>query len=405
MNAAQTDANQQIVVDMLGKFSIQFGNEAYVANDGRTKKVWILIEYLLSNRKSDISQEKLIEILWSDDQECDDPYHALKNLVYRARKLLKEISGDGKTEFIRFARNTYSWNHELPCKVDIEEFEQLWKSASDKSKEPEQRMEQYLQALELYQGEFLPKSATENWVISKSAYFASIFNECVLKVCSLLMDAKRYSDIITVTERAVSLYPFEEAVHKLLIFAYINIGKQSKALTHYEYVLDLFQREMNVDISDSLRSLHKQILNSQNAVETDLAIIKSDLQEACETNGAYYCDYEIFKNIYRLLARSMMRTGQSIHVGLLTLTDQNGDVPDEAVLKGAKEKLKDCIIYSLRKGDAVASYSPAQFVITLPLTTYENGEMVLRRISERFRAAYGSSRVKVSTRINQVDPT
>ena len=293
--------------------------------------------------------------------------------------MLSSLSDD-KTEYIKFVRNTYRWNNDIPCTVDVEEFERYWSEASDKEKSIDERISLYEKALSIYGGEFLPKSSYVNWVIAKSSYYTSIYNECVLRVCSLLADTKRFEEMVGVCEKAVVIAPFEEQIHKWLIYAYINCKKSSKAMAHYEYVLDLFQRELNVDLSDSLRNLHREIVNGVNAVETDLSVIKQDLQEVCETNGAFYCDYEVFKNIYRVLARSMLRTGQSIHVGLITLTDANGDMPDERDIKKAKEQLRDCVVFSLRKGDAVASYSASQFIITLPLTTFENGQMVLERI-------------------------
>lgn len=394
----------KVEVSMLGKFSIRQGENIVTVSDGRTKKVWILVEYLLANRNNDISQEKLIEILWNDMEECDDPYHALKNLVYRARKLLAEYLGKDSVDLIKFARNTYTWNNSFDTVLDIEEFESLWKRASDAENDTEQRIQDYFAAVNLYQGEFLPKSSFVNWVISKSVYYMNIYVECVLKICELLFEKKRFGDVIGICEKAVAIYPFEEPIHKLLMLAYINIGKQSQALTHYEYVIHLFQKEMNVDISSSMRAIHQDIVNSMNAVETDLSIIKNDLQEACNANGAFYCDYEIFKNIYRLLARSMIRTGQSIHVALITLSNQKGEIPEGDVLKVCKERLKDCIVNSLRKGDVVASYSAAQFVVTLPLTTYENSEMVLQRITDRFNAMNHNSAIKINIRLNQVDP-
>ena len=42
-----------------------------------------------------------------------------------------------------------------------------------------------------------------------------------------------------------------------------------------------------------------------NSVEMDLNVIKSDLKEAVKTKGAFWCDYTIFKNIYRIHARSI----------------------------------------------------------------------------------------------------
>lgn len=106
-----------IEIQMLGEFAITINGNTITNLKGRTKRVWMLIEYLIANRHSDISIEKLIDVLWGED-ECGDPVNALKNLVYRARTLLKDLCGDSSPEFIRFMRGTYSWNNSYPCTVD-----------------------------------------------------------------------------------------------------------------------------------------------------------------------------------------------------------------------------------------------------------------------------------------------
>ncbi len=75
-----------IEIQMLGEFAITINGNTITNLKGRTKRVWMLIEYLIANRHSDISIEKLIDVLWGED-ECGDPVNALKNLVYRARTL------------------------------------------------------------------------------------------------------------------------------------------------------------------------------------------------------------------------------------------------------------------------------------------------------------------------------
>lgn len=395
--------NGVLRVQMMGGFSITCGDRAVTENDGRTKKIWMLIEYLLANRKKDISQERLIEILWEDEEGCEAPFNALKNLVYRARKILMKLS-DEKLEYIKFVRNTYSWNNDIPCTMDIEEFERNWSEASQAERPDDERIERYSAAIALYRGEFLPKSSYSSWVVAKNAYYMSIYHECVTKLSELLAKKDHYEEIITICENAVALYPFEEEIHHLLLTAYIKDGKQAKALSHYDYILNLFKKEMNVDLSNSLKSLRKEIVKSINAVETDLSIIKKDLREAYDIEGAFYCDYETFKNIYRLQARSMMRTGQSIHIALVTLSDRNGDLPKAELLTAAMNKMQYCIVHSLRKGDVVAKYSAAQFVVTLPLTTYENGEAVLSRIVDRFKRSFNNYAIQINTRLDQVDP-
>ena len=67
-------------------------------------------------------------------------------------------------------------------------------------------------------------------------------------------------------------------------------------------------------------------------------------------------------------------------------------------------QLKDCIVHSLRKGDTVSMYSAAQYVIILPLTTVEGGEIVMRRIVTRFNQMYKKTNLMLNTRLNAVDP-
>ena len=124
----------------------------------------------------------------------------------------------------------------------------------------------------------------------------------------------------------------------------------TKALEHYNYVTNLFYREMGVDISTSMENLYQTLITNVNSVEMDLNVIKSDLKEAVKTKGAFWCDYNIFKNIYRIHARSIQRTGQSIFLVLLTVTDNEGNILSNDTGKVPVERLKNAILTSLRQG-------------------------------------------------------
>ncbi|MCY1714661.1 BTAD domain-containing putative transcriptional regulator [Caproiciproducens galactitolivorans] len=397
-----TFSQQRIEVNMLGEFSITINGHQLTNLKGRTKRVWMLIEYLLANRHKDISTDKLIEILWPED-ECKDPLNALKNLVYRARELLKELSRNSRAEYIQYIRNTYSWNNSYPCLIDTEQLVEFMKQGADEAKDIQSRILAYKNALALYRGEFLPKSAYSNWVISMSAYYANLYNECVLRTCRLLIDERRFEEVIEICETALTHAPLEESIHKMLLYGYLSTGRRNQALDHYNYVIDLFYKELGVDISESMRSLYKQLINSINNIELDLSVIKNDLKEAAEINGAYYCDYEAFKSVYRIQARTVARTGNSVYIVLFTLNDLEGGVPKPRIAKLAAERLKMTIMESLRKGDVVAAYSNTQFIVMLPLINYENAEIVTDRILQRFRFRYRRENIKITTRINALD--
>lgn len=397
-----TNKVEKIEVNMLGEFSITMNGHQLTNLKGRTKRVWMLIEYLLANRHKDISIQKLSEILWEEDK-CSDPLNALKNLVYRARQLLKSISQNENAEYIQYIRNTYAWNNSYDCTIDIEQLVAFWKQGNDTSKSVEFRVKAFKSALALYRGEFLPKSSYSNWVVSMESYYSNIYNECVLRSCGLLIDLHQYDDVIRICEDALSFSPLEEPIHKILLFAYITTEQRNKALDHYNHVIDLFYKELGVDISDSMRPLYKELINSINQIETDLSVIKNDLQEVSSIAGAYFCDYDIFKSIYRVQARTIARSGRSSYIVLFTLSDLDGEVPERSVAKLATARLKSAILESLRKGDAVASYSSTQFIVMLPLNSYEEADKVTNRIVQKFRFRYRKDNIRITTRIKELD--
>lgn len=395
----------KISVHTLGEFSIVCGDRRISDADSRTKKVWLLLEYLVSNRNKDLSLEQLAEAVWSDEEESDNPGNALKNLVYRARSILRELCPEHNTDFIIFSRNTYLWNREIPCDVDCEDFEAQCLKGEDARLDEAERIQAYLNAIELYQGEFLPKSAYIDWVITKSAYYASLYGKAVQQVVQMLERAGRHEDIISVCEMATVLYPYNESIHYAMMKAMIACGQRRKAITHYEYLSDFFYKKLGVTLSDSVRELYKEMTSGTESLEADMDSIEEDLREVSAPKHAFNCDYEVFKQMYRLQARSIARTGQSVHVALLTVRDVHGNVPDGKLLQNVMVSLREVVMDSLRKGDVVSAYSTNQLVVMLPMTTFENGEMVLRRILAAFTRKHRVRDCFIDTKLREINPS
>jgi tetratricopeptide (TPR) repeat protein len=220
----------------------------------------------------------------------------------------------------------------------------------------------------------------------------------------LLTEAGRYAEAQAICEKALIIDQFEEQVHKYLLYALARQGSHNKAMAHYNYVLELFYNELGVNPSDSMKNLYREIVKTVNNVEIDLNMIKRELNESENITGAYYCEYEVFKDMYRVEARAAARTEQSIFVGLLTLTDSRGDAPDRQMLNKGMERLLQLTVKSLRKGDVIARYSPTQYVVMFPTRAYEHGRLVMDRLSLRFRADSGLKSLDVHTNFLPVDP-
>lgn len=393
-----------IYIRTLGEFSIQWGSKRISDADGRTRKVWLLVEYLVTNRQKSFSLEQLVEAIWSDSEESDNPKNALKNLVYRARTMLKVLS-DENVDFIVYANNSYTWNSMLPCVVDVEEFETLCGQGENNSLPEQERIDAYRKAIGLYRGEFLPKSSYLNWVITKNSYITSQYSKAVDQVVQMLEAQKQYQQIVEVCELAVVQTPFEEGIHYELLKALIASGQRRKAISHYEYLAEFFYEKLGVTLSEPVRALYKEMTTGMEALEADMDSIEQDLREADMPQQAFYCDYEIFKQMYRLQARSIARTGQSVHIGLLTLRNRKGDVPDMKLMQSAMNQLRSVTLGSLRKGDLVSAYSSNQLVVMLPMTTYENGQKVLRRILAAFTKKRRKYDCYVDTKLREITPS
>jgi DNA-binding transcriptional activator of the SARP family len=388
----------EIQVNMLGEFSITINGNRITNLKGRTKRVWMLIEYLIANRKKDVSTEMLAKVLW-EEYECSDPLNALKNLVYRARELLKEISHDTGAQFITFVRNTYSWNNDYECAVDTEQLEDCWKRLNDFSNPDEERIRACEQALSLYRGEFLPKSTYSSWVVSTGAYYSSIFSDCIQSGCRLLMKQHRLEKVIHICETALVYSPLEEPIHKILLTAYLNSGQKGKALSHYNEASKLFRKELGIELSDSL----KQLVGSTMRTNVDLSRIKDDLKEQKGVKGAYFCDFEVFKSVCRVQARMIVRTGHSAYLVLFTLLGMDRKTPEPDDAEPAGRSLKEAILSNLRKSDTVAACGFNQFIVLLPVGSYESAETVAKRVMQKFYLRYSGNTMKIATRINALD--
>ncbi|MEG0168343.1 MAG: hypothetical protein RR709_10815, partial [Ruthenibacterium sp.] len=80
----------------------------------------------------------------------------------------------------------------------------------------------------------------------------------------------------------------------------------------------------------------------------------------------------------------------------------DGSLPSKNVLSASMDQLLTVLTESLRRGDVIAKYSGAQYVLMLPSANMENSTMVLERIVATF---YGQNRrnfLKLSFKVHAI---
>ncbi|MEG2958263.1 MAG: GGDEF domain-containing protein [Oscillospiraceae bacterium] len=119
-------------------------------------------------------------------------------------------------------------------------------------------------------------------------------------------------------------------------------------------------------------------------IAIDMALISDELTEQQLIPGAFCQDYDMFKVIFRFMARRLKRTKGNSYLILLTLTDKNGDFPSLAEREAQMSALSQIIQSSLRLGDVFTQYSSCQFLLMVPDAAEAEANMIATRIHDSF---------------------
>ena len=388
-------------ITMFGEFTISNGKEIITDQANRSKKVWTLLEYLIVHRERSVTQKELVDLLWPGS-DTKDPINTLKVLMHRVRSLLDELGKDSGKKLIYYKSGAYGWNDELKCSVDTEQFEITLKNAVEA--EGTKKLEYLLHAVKLYAGDFLQKNGSEPWIMQLSGQYRNKFLQAASETCHILLETGENEELINVCKHVNKLCPYEEEFYIYLLKALVRTQQVDKAQEEYRRISELFFREFGITPSDELTAIYKEVVETSHMPEMNLEIIKEKLVEE-PTAGSFYCEFEFFKTIYRLEARSAARTGQSVYIGLMTVMNAEGDdLPNQKTMNRVMDALHDTIRRTLRRGDIFTRYSLNQYLIMLPTTTYETSNMVMERIRKAYRREFPNTPVFVRCSTTPVTP-
>lgn len=382
-------------IETLGTFSVRVGDDILSDSSPRAGQVWKLFKYIVTNRATPIPTDKLIDLLWPEE-EVDNPIKALYTLVYRLRSILNE-NFEEKQEFIIFQHNSYIWNKNSDYWLDAEAFEDLVKQAGGPDLDNKARIALYNEAFEMYRGDYLAESSSESWALPPTNYYKRLYTTVVTRLSELCAAENDYAGVVRYCERAIELDPYEESLHATLINALARLGQLSQALAHYDYIKAMLYNELGVQPSETLQKLYANIHKQfEEDLPADLVTIQDSLREDPSQNKeAFFCDMDTFKYIYQLELRALQRSGLAVFIALITLLTPEGKVPDEKTLTPTFAFLKNTVLTGLRRGDVVTQPSKSQLLIMLPVITVESCELVMRRLKEQFNETYAGKPVEL----------
>lgn len=377
-------------VQMLGQFTLRYGDRTISDSDDRSRRVWSLLAYMLYNHGRSFAQEELIHLYWSNSEKSADPGNALKSIFHRIRTALDKLQPGLGRLLIRRKAGRYFWNNVMPLSLDIEDFEAHF-HAAEAAGDDDVRLAEYQAALALYAGDPLPRMTDEIWTVPIVAYYHSLYTRAAAGAIELLEKQERTAEAVALCRRAIHIEPYQEDLYEHLMRGLLRTGDMKGAMSVYEEMSELLFAHFGVMPSETLRTLYRQATRTVNDRTLTMDEVCSQLAEPAPHGGAMVCEYDFFKILYRAEARSIARNGHSANICLLSVSGKDGEMLARRSLDPAMNNLQVLVQNNLRRGDVIARCSISQYIILLPQANYENSRMVADRLVSAFYRRYPHS--------------
>ena len=390
-------------VNMLDVFSIRCADQEIQDSFNRSHKVWLLLAYLIYYRNQANPPLDLSELLWGDSDSMINPGNALKTMLHRTRTALNQLYPTAGHELILRRQGNYVWNTDVPLTLDLARFEQLCHAGETACDENEQ-IGLWTQALSLYAGDFLSSLSSEAWVIPIAAHYHQLYLRTATATITLLAKHSRWTECEELCRKALKIEPYDETLYRSLMRTLMQLGRQQEAARLYEEMCDLLLATFGVMPSDESRSLYREANSSLNHNTVAPSALAEQLRESPNVSGALFCDYDFFKVVHHSFARGVARTGDAVHILVLSLRAADQTNLPRRSLDHAMQVLKPLLLSNLRKGDIVSLCSISQYVVLLPQANFENSQMIATRITKAFTRQYPHSPARIHTSVLPIEP-
>ena len=386
---------KKMKMQLFGSFMLEYEGQVLDEETLHSNKLTRLLVYILMNRESALTHQQLLEVLGNDDSQ--NPENVLKNLMYRMRKAMSEL---GDEKFICTLAGAYKWNPDIIVETDYEAYEALLDGLR-RTTDPESKKVICRNIIDSYKSNVSTKVSQETWMLPKTTWYQNGYLEAAHTLCELLKKEKEWAEIELISNKAMAVDAFDEDIHCWLLKSMHGQKKYDLAIAQYEKSKKTFYENMGIQSPEKLQEAFQKMLSDIGEDIKDVSKLLDEMRETERLKGAFICDYHIFRQIYRIEVRRIERSGLAEHMLLLTIRKKAVRATDNTLSEGM-EALELAIRCCLRAGDVASRYSPTQYVILLPMCSYESGTMVAERINKYFRNLVGKKGIELVWELTEV---
>ena len=183
--------SDNIYINCFGGLEIIGPNGKLTGDDIKTDQGFLLLAYLILNRKRTSSVDELSRVIHHFG-DSDAPYKVLSNIVYRIRRPLAII---GLDKLIIGKNGTFVINPAYHIHTDFDRFEENCRKL-ERTSDPDLRRALYRKAVELYKGHLLPRIEHEIWHMQQDMYYQSLYLAITKGYARYKLERKEYIDAL-----------------------------------------------------------------------------------------------------------------------------------------------------------------------------------------------------------------
>ncbi|HBF39739.1 MAG TPA: hypothetical protein DDW50_20800 [Firmicutes bacterium] len=386
----------------LGVFRVVRPGEQQAIGIVSKHKIWLLFKYLMGHKGSAIQTEKVMELLWPDSLLNDTA--TLRTTISRLKSLLEPHRiGYQRSSYIIYSKDSCAFNLHAPYWLDVDEFEGLCTSAhqlgnSNRSK----ATELYLEALSLYEGDYLAEDPDLEWALVPREYYRRLFIDATAEVTRWLLETKEWDKAGSFLKEALKIDPYAEKLQILLMKSFLGMGKLKAAAELYSYYSSFLYKELGVKPSQEWKSLYKQ-LRDPNTDSPGKRIMEGKMEMLAKESGPMVCEVDFFWNFLLFERRRLARTGGESSLIVLGLAQNAvGNSSQNGVV--ITEELESIVYQRLRKSDIFCRLDQRHLAILLPLTAAVGSKVLALQISELLKKKLQDNTLNLEVVIKPVTP-
>ena len=252
-DAGQPLAASAFRMRLLGDFVLLLGDTPVSGLD--VPRLRSLLAYLALHRGVPQARSRIAYTLWPDSTDAQ-AHTNLRNLLFKLRMTLPEVES-----FLVVERQTLCWQSDVPCSLDVTDFERAVARAeyARDSQDAAAERQALEKAVQCYQGDLLP-GCYDEWICGERERLQQTYQGALERLVELLEQEGSVAEAIRMAQRLLRIDPLQEATYRCLMRLHSARHDRGAVVRTYQTCAAVLKRELGIEPGAKTRRTFQQLM-------------------------------------------------------------------------------------------------------------------------------------------------